>query len=94
MMNSGGTNQSGKDIITQAINEHFANVLNETIVNDSSELSVPKTLNYSYFDERGEFKVNYDSPIEKFSLKGDGLVFITSQVISDDPNFECGDPIV
>lgn len=87
MMNEAVLHEPGKDIIAKAINEHFATVLNETIFNDSSELSVETNFTYRYFDYRGEFKIEFDNPVILIEMYNDGTTLLSSQVITDDPLF-------
>lgn len=93
MMNDAVHHEPGKDLIAKAINEHYATVLNETIFNDSSELSVDTKFTYSYFDYRGETKIPFDNPVILIEMYDDGTTLLSSQVIEDDPLFECGPEI-
>lgn len=90
MMNDAVLHASGKDIIAEQINNHFVYFLNDTIFNDSSELSVDTNFTYSYFDYRGEIKVPYDNPVLFIEMNDNGATLLSSQVILDDPDFECG----
>lgn len=56
-------------------------------------MTVPRNITYSYFDYRGEFKVEYDNPVLLIQMNDQGTTLLSSQVIMDDPNFECGPAI-
>jgi hypothetical protein len=53
-----------------------------------------KTIRYAYSDYRsGEFEIFYNQTLMNSTLAEDGLYLLFSQVIQDDPDFECGDPV-